>query len=105
VEKVCTPVAILKKGNLLLSGPVDDELRSEDLIEVQARDMQMLQNVVKEMPGVNNIQMVNGCLQLYCDAHVEPYQVNEYCISRGVVLSLLSLKKKSLETKFMELTG
>jgi ABC-2 type transport system ATP-binding protein len=105
VEKVCTHVAILKKGGLLLSGPVDEVLRSEDQVEVKAGDMQLLQQTVKEMPGVNKVQLINGCLQLSCETHVQPYHVNEYCMSRGIVLSHLVLKKKSLETKFMELTG
>ena len=105
VEKVCTDVAILKKGDLLLSGPVDEVLRSEDQLELKAGDMLMLQKTISEMPGVNKVQLVNGYLQVTCETHVQPYHINEYCMSRGIVLSHLLLKKKSLETKFMELTG
>lgn len=105
VEKVCTHVAILKKGNLLLNGPVDEVLRSEDLIEVKAADLSLLQQLLSHMPGINKVQTANGLLQLSVETSVQPYQVNEYCISKGIVLSHLLLKKKSLETKFMELTN
>ncbi len=105
VEKVCTHVAILKKGDLLLSGPVDEVLRSEDQVEVKATDMQALQNAMSAMPGIKKVLPINGILQLSCDETVSTLQINEYCISKGITLSHLLLKKKSLETKFMELTN
>jgi len=105
VEKVCTHVAILKKGDLLLSGPVDEVLRSEDQVEVKASDMQNLQSVLAAMPGINKVVAVNGILQLSCDETVNTQKINEYCASKGIILSHLLLKKKSLETKFMELTN
>lgn len=104
VEKVCTHVAILKRGTLLVNGAVDDVLRSEDQIEVRTADMQRLQSIISSMPGILKVQPTNGILQLSCESNVQPYQVNEYCMQQGITLSHLLLKKKSLETKFMELT-
>lgn len=105
VEKVCTHVAILKRGDLLLHGPVDEVLVSEDQVEVSAADMNALQNLLQKMNGVQKIKPGNNTLQLTCDKRTGPVQINEYCISNGIVLSHLLLKKKSLETKFMELTN
>lgn len=105
VEKVCTHVAILKKGDLLLSGKVDEVLVSEDQIEISAGDLLGLQALVDKMPGVNKSKPVNGGLMLNCDTSVTTTQVNEYCIKNGVTLSHLILRKKSLETKFIELTN
>jgi len=105
VEKVCTHVAILKKGDLLLTGPVDEVLLSEDQVEVAAKDMKELEAALTGMPGMQKIKMVNQLLQLTCDKSIDTWQVNEYCIARGIVLTHLLLKKKSLETKFMELTN
>ena len=105
VEKVCTHVAILKRGDLLLHGPVDEVLLSEDQVEVAAADLNALQNVLQKMNGIQKIKLANNTLQLTCDKHIGTAQINEYCISNGIVLSHLLLKKKSLETKFMELTN
>jgi ABC-type multidrug transport system ATPase subunit len=105
VEKVCTHVAILKKGELLLHGPVDEVLLSEDQIEVKAADMNELQNALQTMPGIQKIKLVNQTLQLTCDKAVETAQINEFCTRNGIILSHLVLRKKSLETKFMELTN
>lgn len=105
VEKVCTHVAILKKGDLLLSGKVDEVLVSEDQIEISTGDIQSLQAIIITMPGVHGVKAVNGALLLNCDSLVTTSMVNEYCIKNGITLSHLLLRKKSLETKFMELTN
>jgi ABC-2 type transport system ATP-binding protein len=98
-------VAILKRGNLLLDGPVSDVLRSEDQLEVRAADMQQLQTILQSMDGVTKIRLADNSLHLTCVPGVNPEQVNSFCSGKGIVLSHLVLKKKSLESKFMELTS
>lgn len=105
IEKVCTHVAILKTGRLLLHGPVDEALRSEDQIEVKAPDIERLQQTLQNMAGIKKMKLADGTLQLTCDTNIQPIQINEFCIGNGIVLSHLLMKKKSLETKFMELTN
>lgn len=105
VEKVCTHVAILKHGNLLVNGKVDEVLISDDQIEVAATDNIQLEQVLSKMQGVHNIKVINGALLLSCDKEVSTSMVNDHCIKNNIVLSHLLLKKKSLETKFMELTN
>ena len=80
-------------------------LRSEDQIEVKAADISQLERVLQHMPGIHKIQSIISGLLLSCDQAITPQQINEYCINNGIVLSHLVLKKKSLETKFMELTN
>ncbi|XZF14893.1 ABC transporter ATP-binding protein [Chitinophagaceae bacterium MMS25-I14] len=105
VEKVCTHVAILKKGDLLLSGPVDDVLRSEDQVEVSAANMEQLTQVLNKMPGIKSVIRNNGTLQLSVAEKIVPATINEYCMQNGIILSHLLLRKRSLESKFMELTN
>ena len=105
VEKVCNHVAIIKNGDLLLSGKVDEVLISEDQIEISAADLQALESTIALLAGVQNIKQINGALQLTCDKAITTTTINEYCVEKGIVLSHLILRKKSLETKFMELTN
>ena len=105
IEKVCTHVAILKKGSLLLHGPVDEVLRSEDQIDVRAADMAALQLALQELAGIKKMKLNDNILQLTCDPALQPGQVNEFCISKGIILSHLLLRKKSLEAKFIEVTN
>jgi len=105
VEKVCTHVAILKKGNLLINGDVTEVLLSEDQIEIRSENLALLQKVVEQIIGVKKVQVSNNSLLLSCEADLRPQQVNEHCMNQGIVLSHLLLKKKTLEAKFMELTN
>ncbi|MBN8671842.1 MAG: ATP-binding cassette domain-containing protein [Chitinophagales bacterium] len=105
VEKVCTHVAILKKGDLLLSGPVDEVLRSEDQIEISSNDAQQLLTIIKAMPGIRDAKISTNTITLSCDENISTADINRYCADKSITLSHLLLKKKSLETKFMELTN
>lgn len=106
VEKVCTHVAILKYGDLLTSGDVNEVLKNEDIVEVAAADMQRLEAVLTAAGGYSSLIKAGQYIQLFYPmgtANLE--RVNQLCFNNGVVLNHLHLKKKSLETKFLELTG
>ncbi len=105
VEKVCNHVAILKRGQLLVTGQVDDVLRSEDQVEVKANDMKALKQLLTGMNGIKKVQLANNLLLLSCDSSVQPTFINEYCMNNGIILSHLLQRKKSLESKFIELTN
>jgi ABC-type multidrug transport system ATPase subunit len=106
VEKVCTHVGILKMGNLLAAGKVDEVLVNEDIVEVSASNMQLLEKVLYSLNGYTAIKNHNEYIQLLFPvgaANLE--KINAHCFNNGVVLNHLRLKKKSLETKFLELTN
>src|SRR3954452_15490252 len=106
VEKVCTHVAILKKGNLLTAGAVDEVLQTEDIAEVAATDMQALANTLQSMNSYSSISKNSGVMQRRYPAGTANLEaINQYCFNHGIVLNHLQLKKKSLETKFLELTN
>jgi ABC-2 type transport system ATP-binding protein len=106
VEKVCTHVAILKKGELLAAGDVNEVLVNEDIVEVGAADLVKLEHVLQNVNGYSQLKHVDGCIKLFFPvgaAQLE--QINQHCFNNGIVLNHLQLRKKSLETKFFELTG
>lgn len=106
VEKVCTHVAILKKGELITSGAVDDILVNEDIVEISAADLTALENIIRAMNGYTSLKRLNNVIQLqYPNGSANLEQINRYCFNNGAVLNHLQLKKKSLETKFFELTN
>ena len=106
VEKVCTHVAILKKGQLLTTGEVNEVLQDEDVVEVAAADLDMLADVLRHFSDKISINNVTNTVQLLLEkgtARVD--EINSYCFSKGIVLSHLLLKKKRLEARFFELTN
>jgi ABC-2 type transport system ATP-binding protein len=106
VEKVCTHVAILKKGTLLTAGQVDEVLTNEDIVEVSAADTHNLYEALSALQGYTHMKQEENKVQLFFPigtARLE--EVNRFCFERGIILNLLTVKKKSLESKFFELTN
>lgn len=105
VEKVCTHVAVLKKGKLLASGPVGNVLADEDRLEVAAADMPKLEAALQSYQGVSNIEKVPRGFLVAFDGATDAAQLNRYLAGQGIYVSLLNTKKKTLESQFMELIG
>jgi ABC-2 type transport system ATP-binding protein len=106
VEKICTHVAILKKGELLTAGPVAEALSNEDIVELSAQNMESLEACVQQLGGFSSWVKVAGKIQLYYPVGTANLTaINQHCFNQGIVLNLLLHRKKSLETKFFELTN
>jgi lantibiotic transport system ATP-binding protein len=107
VEKVCTHVAIIQKGVLKTVGAVTDVLETASVnnILAAAADNTILENILHQMAGIISVRHVENELLLSCSETVTAEQVNKFCFERGAVLNRLSVKRKSLETRFLEITG
>jgi ABC-2 type transport system ATP-binding protein len=106
VEKVCTDVAILKKGELIVSGKVNEILSKEDLVEVAASDHQKLVEVLNSMNEKSRIVDENSVVKIFFPVgKADLSAVNQFCFDHGVTLNHLTLKKQSLEARFFELTN
>ncbi len=106
VEKVCTHVAILKQGDLMASGNVNEIFVHEDIVELAAENLDELEAALQGMPGAvrSNREAAVICL-FYPRGQVKLADINSYCFKKGVTLNHLQLRKKSLESKFFELTN
>jgi ABC-type multidrug transport system ATPase subunit len=105
VEKVCTHVAILQKGTLITHGHVDEILVTEDVVETGAADLQQLLTVLKQFPGALHAKLNERHVELSFAANTALLEtVNRFCFDKGITLNHLRLRKKSLESKFFELT-
>lgn len=106
VEKVCTHVAILKTGELITSGSVDEVLIDEDIIEIGTGETDRLHDLLLNYPGHTRIRKDGHYLHVFFEKGLaRPEEINAFCFSHGITLSHLILRKQKLETKFFELTG
>jgi ABC-2 type transport system ATP-binding protein len=106
VEKICTHVAILKTGKIISSGIVDDVLSNEDILELNAADINSLQGLLQHYPGVVNSKISEKFLLLYFEkGGADPLAINQFCFDNGIILQHLAIRKKRLETRFFELTS
>lgn len=106
VEKVCTHVAILKYGNLITQGSVNEILINEDIVQLSSSNNEALKRVLSDFPGFKAIDEADQLIQLNFDSGTADLEkINQYCFNNGITLNHLQLKKKSLESKFLELTN
>ena len=106
VEKVCTHVAILKKGELLTTGHVNDVMVDDDMVEISAADMAALAAAMEQYRNDAKIMREGNHLQVILPKGTAKLEeINSYCFSKGIALNHLFFKKKRLETKFFELTN
>lgn len=108
IEKVCTDVVVLKKGNLLFQGKVNELSvgNEEILIEVASKDLKELSEILQTYPSVLEVKPNDSkTLLVKAKANLTTQELNEFLFSQGIIVSHLVLKPKSLETQFLELTA
>jgi ABC-2 type transport system ATP-binding protein len=105
VEKVCTHVSVIKKGNLLAEGSVQNILSGENQIEISAADMEHLSSLLNNYSGVKKIEREKEFLLITADDAISAAHVNRYLVENGAEINHLTMRKKSLEQHFLELTS
>lgn len=103
VQKTCSHVAILDKGKSLHSGKVEDVLNSSSQLELKSENMSLLKTVAANFDFVSESKIEKETLVLSLKRDVDPAQVNKELASQGIYLSHISLRKRSLESYFLEL--
>lgn len=103
VQKVCTHFAVLKRGRRIYTGRVDEALSGTDTVEVAAADLEQLEQLAQQFAHTEQVQRENDRLRVRLHAEKNSADLNRFLIERGVVVSHLSQKTKSLEQQFLEL--
>ena len=105
VEKVCTHVCIIKRGNLLATGPIGAILNNDSLIEVNAENVAGLRELFAGQAFVNKLEdLETGGLLLTVEDGTRPQLLNRLAHDRGIELSHLRERKLSLEEEFLAIT-
>jgi len=104
VEKVCSHVLVLRKGEVLYTGPVDGVSANEGFFELQADDTEKLISILKTHPAVDKITIADNKVLVYLKSKLESKDLNRFLFENNICLSLLVKRKNSLEEQFLELT-
>jgi ABC-2 type transport system ATP-binding protein len=102
VQKVCSHFAILRKGNLIHCGPVEDVSRGAVTIEVRA-DHDNLGELLSRFGGTSKVARENGYCNVTLHDNFQSKDLNQFLFENGVVAEHLVTKKKSLEKMFLEI--
>ncbi|WP_420319920.1 ABC transporter ATP-binding protein [Flagellimonas sp.] len=105
VEKVCSHVVILRKGEKLYSGPVDEMLSSHGFFELKTSDLDKLEKLLEKNASFGKITRENGTLTAFLKEEMNAEELNKMLFDNGMVLSHLVKRRESLEEQFLTLTN
>lgn len=104
VEKVCSHVVVLRKGEMLYQGTVHNMIENNSFFELKSNDMLRLKTVLDEHSFVENTIEEDGKLLVYLKQDIAAQELNSYLFEQNIVLEHLVKRKNSLEEQFLELT-
>jgi len=106
VEKVCSHAAILRTGELLTTGRVEEILVDDDVVELSAPDLNALADVLRQLSDhVVTDGKLNTVQVTFPKGTAKLDEINSFCFKKGIALNHLTLKRKRLEARFFELTN
>lgn len=105
VEKVCSHVLVLRKGEILYSGAVSEMSASNGIIELQANDNKLLLEMLQKYPEIDSIKKEDGKLIVQSKSNIDPASLSKYLAENKVYLTHLVKRNHSLEEQFLELTA
>ena len=103
VEKICTHVAVLKLGNLLAYGPIQEVLNKHEQVYVSSDDLDLLKICLSQIEGVSNVKTSNNKVYLTLHKDKDTSYLNKALFEKGIVVSEIGVKKSDLESNFLAL--
>ena len=104
VEKVCSHVVVLRKGEMLYQGSVHDMIENNSFFELKSDDKEQLKLALQNHPSVEKIEEEEGKVLVYLNQDIAAKDLNSYLFEQKIVLEHLVKRKNSLEEQFLELT-
>lgn len=103
IEKMCTHVAIMKYGELLQVGTLDEIMTQDRMLMIKADDIEKVKSVINSTEHISIIDEVINELLIAVDEKYTNAQINQLFAEKGVYLSGLRDHKKNLESTFLEI--
>ncbi len=103
VEKVCSHVAVLKKGESIAQGRVHELLAEDEPVIISADNLSVLEEEIIRSGMTLSVNKDNNDLIVILKKDYQSGDLNKFAFSKGFVLSKLVTRKKSLESQFLEL--
>lgn len=104
VEKVCTHMAVLRNGKLKAEGPVSSIMATNDLVFISGgAPVEQLLEMARTLPIVTDARLLHQQVQLTLQSGTDSSEVNRAFFAQGIALGQLIVRKKSLESQFMEI--
>ena len=105
VEKVCSHVVVLRKGEKLYSGRVDEMISSHGFFELKAEKQSELIQVLEADANFSSVKTEGELITAFLNEPMDASAFNKLMFDKGITLSHLVKRKESLEEQFLKLTN
>ncbi len=102
VEKVCTHVAVLKKGKLLQMGSIEEVLGHNIWFELKSAHKAELLAALKSFHRLKEIVDEGEFIKVVPENSLGGDELNRYLFDKNIILSELRSRQQSLEQHFLE---
>jgi ABC-2 type transport system ATP-binding protein len=103
IEKMCTHVAIMKYGELLQVGTLEEIMTQDRMLMIQADDLAKVKEVINSTDYISIIDEPVGELLIAVDEKYTNADINKVFADKGIYLSGLKTHRKNLESTFLEI--
>jgi ABC-2 type transport system ATP-binding protein len=104
VEKVCSHVLVLRKGEILYSGSVSGMSTSNGIIELQSKDNEKLKETLQKFTGIDSAKEEEGKIIITSKSNIDAGELNKFLAENNIYLTHLVKRNHSLEEQFLQLT-
>lgn len=103
VEKTCSKLLVLNAGQIAFEGNTKELLKTENQLELRCPDLVALKLIVTALPLVQRVEVHESYLLVTIPDEVSGADVSKLLIEKGIVLSGIQTRTKSLEEQFLKL--
>lgn len=103
IEKVCSHVIILNKGNIISQGEVNELLTDKKRVSISSDNMDSLLKVLTSLPNIEILKVMDDSIVVTLEENVSTASINTKLVEMGAAPSAINVLKKTLESQFLEL--
>ncbi len=104
VEKVCSHMVILRHGQKIYEGSVDELINSNGFFEIKSSQPEALHSFLNNHQSIGTLKEENGLVTAFLTTNVDAEAFLKQLYENHILVSHFVKRKESLENQFLQLT-
>jgi len=101
VELLCTRIAVVQRGRVIVQGAVSDLLNTQESVHVHVANPAQVAQVLRALPNVGAVKTQAAYVEVQ---GVPSDRVLAYLVAQGIIPTQVIIARPDLESVFLELT-
>ncbi len=105
VEKICTHLAVIHGGQILVQGPRETLIPKGQGLLVRGSDISGLYRLLRAWPELDKVEITGPDIRVYYRPPITISRIYQYCLDHGQELTFMKPIEEDLETYYLHLTS